>query len=253
MRPNEIVNIPHIDEDGYYDAMVSCMVDQNGELMLGADCYDIDPPEQKEGYFYKLSEDHKSWIAEKIPTTPEECIGLVLAHEKQTDRIHKLRETFERLTNNSTEYRLVQDPETNARSIEKIPEKTIDEVRTAKENELESAFNSWYNDGATMISSLGFEVDSDSRAMQDVTGLVTAAESQTTFAETGLIFMDAHNQGHQVNLKELKVLQLEIIAAGNAAYQEKWRIRDLIAAAKTKEELEAIEIKFHPANFGASE
>lgn len=89
--------------------------------------------------------------------------------------------------------------------------------------------------------------------MQDLNGLVTAAESSAAFVDTesggGLIFMDANNVGHQVSLDQLKALQLEIIRAGQAAYQEKWKLRDAIEKAKTKEELEKIVIAFHPVDF----
>lgn len=249
MKPNEIKEIPHVDEDGYFDGMVACMADAKGSLMLGADCYDIAAPEDDGKHFFKLSADKNGWVAEAIPQTVEECVGIVLDHHKQTERIHKLRTVFDELTKNSTTYRLVQDPETNARSIEKIPEKTVEEVRTEKKRALDSAFASWYEDGATLKSSLGFEADSDSRAMQDVNGLVTAAEAQATFAADGLIFMDAKNVGHEVTLDQLKTLQLEIIASENAAYQEKWKLRDAIEAATTKEELDAIEIVFQPLDF----
>lgn len=251
MKPNEIVELPHVDEDGYFDGLCACMAGADGQLMLGADTYNIEAPADDGKHFYKLSADKSGWEAEAIPATPEACAGIVLDHYKQTKRIHKLREVFEELTKSSTTYRLVQDPETNARTVEKIPEKTVEEVRTEKLAQLDGAFSSWYSDGATMISSLGFEADSDSRAMQDVNGLVTAAEAQANFSDSGLIFMDANNVGHQVNLEQLKTLQLEIIAAGNAAYQEKWKLRDAIEKAKTKEELEGIEIAFHPADFSA--
>ena len=231
--------------------MVACMADARGALMLGADCYDIAAPEDDGKHFYKIAADGQSWEAEAIPQTVEECVGITLDHHKQTERVHKLREVFEELTRGSTTFRLVQDPETNARTVEAIPEKTVDEVRTEKLQALDSAFNAWYTDGATLKSSLGFEADSDSRAMQDVNGLVTAAEAMAAAetAETKLIFMDANNQGHEVGLAELETLRLEIIQAGQAAYQEKWKLRAAIEAAKTKEELDAIEIAFHPADF----
>lgn len=249
MKPNEIKEIPHVDEDGYFDGMVACMTDAKGSLMLGADCYDIAAPEDDGKHFFKLSADKNGWVAEAIPQTVEECVGIVLDHHKQTKRIHKLRTAFDELTKNSTTYRLVQDPETNARSIEKIPEQTVEEARSEKMRALDSDFTSWYEDGATLKSSLGFEADSDSRAMQDVNGLVTAAEAQATYSDSGLTFMDANNVGHQVNLEQLKTLQLEIIASGNAAYQEKWKLRDAIEKAKTKEELGKIVIAFHPVDF----
>lgn len=251
MKPNEIKEIPHVDEDGYFDGMVTCMADARGALMLGADCYDIAAPEDDGKHFFKLSADKNGWVAEAIPQTVEECVGIVLDHHKQTKRIHNLRTVFDELTKNSATYRLVQDPETNARSIEKIPEKTVEEVRSEKLRQLDGAFNSWYSDGATVISSLGFEADSDARAMTDVNGLVTALEAQATFSDSVVVFMDAKNEGHQLTLDQLKTLQLEIIAAGNAAYQEKWTLRDAITKATTKEALEAIEIAFHPADFSA--
>ena len=249
MKPNEIKEIPHVDEDGFYDGMVACMADARGALMLGADCYDIAAPEDDGKHFYKLSADKTSWVAEAIPTTPEEAVGIVLDHHKQTKRIHNLRTVFDELTKNSTSYRLVQDPETNARTVEKIPEKTVEEVRSEKLRQLDGAFNSWSSDGATVRSSLGFEADSDARAMTDVNGLVTALEAQATFSDSGVVFMDAKNEGHQLTLDQLKTLQLEIIAAGKAAYQEKWTLRDAITKATTKEELGKIVIAFHPVDF----
>ena len=251
MKPNEIKEIPHVDEDGYFDGMVACMTDAKGSLMLGADCYDIAAPEDDGKHFFKLSADKNGWVAEAIPQTAEECVGIVLEHRSQTKRVHRLRQIFEDLTKGSTTYRIHQDPETNARSVEPIPEKTLNEARKEKMRALDSAFTSWYNDGATLKSSLGFEADSDSRANQDVNGLVTAAEAMAAAetAETKLTFMDANNEGHQVGLAELKTLQLEIIQAGNAAYQEKWKLRAAIEAATTKEELDAIEIVFQPLDF----
>lgn len=251
MKPNDIIELPHVDEDGYWDGPCACMVDANGDLMLGAETYNIAAPEDDGKHFYKLSADKTGWVAEAIPTTAEECVGIVLDHHKQTDRVHKLREVFDKLTQGSTTYRLVQDATTNARTVEKIPEQTVEEVRTEKMRALDSAFTSWYEDGATLKSSLGFEADSDSRANQDVNGLVTAAEAMAAAetAETKLTFMDANNEGHQVGLAELKTLQLEILQAGNAAYQEKWKLRAAIEAATTKEELDAIEIVFQPLDF----
>ena len=57
MKPNEIKEIPHVDEDGYFDGMVACMADAKGSLMLGADCYDIAAPEDDGKHFFKLSAD----------------------------------------------------------------------------------------------------------------------------------------------------------------------------------------------------
>lgn len=128
------------------------------------------------------------------------------------------------------------------------PEPTLEQAKAKKLSELETAFLSWYESDAKMISSLGYECDCDARAMMDVTGLVTAAEA-TEASTYSTAFMDANNQPHLVGLEQLKTLQLEIIAAGQAAYQEKWALRSTIEAAETVEAVQAIEIKFTKQDF----
>lgn len=250
MPSNQFKDLPFVDEDGYFEGV--CSVQLGDGISLPDNVVETAVPEDTAHYFYKVNAKRDGFDAEKKPTTAAECVACgVVSHESQTERCNELRELFQKLTEGSTEYRVARGDDLSW-SVEAIPEKTLEEVKAEKTSQLDSAFNAWYNDGATLISSLGFEADSDSRAMQDVNGLVVAAESSATFSETGLIFMDANNEGHQVSLEDLKTLQLEIIAAGNAAYQEKWKLRDAINAATSKDELEAIEIKFHPVDFSES-
>lgn len=266
-KPNSIVNLPHIDEDGYFDGLCSCMYGPDEALMLGADTFEIAAPELDGKHFFKLADDKLTWIPEVIPTSAAECVGLVLPHVKQTARINQLRNLFDELVKGSTEYRIVQDPATNDKTIEKIPEKTLEEVREEKHAELKSAFEAWSTGGATLVSSLGYEVNSNRNAMQDVSGLVdetkkeieaakaiaVAAEAEDSNGQgqslPTIIFMDANNKGHEVSLSDLETLKSEIIKAGNLGYRQKWKIRDAINAATTKEELEAIVIKFEPTDF----
>lgn len=175
MKPNEIKEIPHVDEDGYYDGMVACMADARGALMLGADCYDIAAPEDDGKHFFKLSADKNGWVAEAIPTTAEECVGIVLDHHKQTERIHKLRTVFDELTKNSATYRLVQDPETNARSIEKIPEKTPEEQAADEMSEAKAKRAAAV--AAIKVTVDGMEFDGDEESQSRMARAITAAEA----------------------------------------------------------------------------
>lgn len=253
---SDLFNLPHLDEDGYFDGFTACQNDKDGQPLLPPDVVNTtapaDDPKTSDAY-YKWDAEGKKWLAEKKPKTAAECVALgPVDHYKQTDRMNALRALYQKLVEaDNTKFQIARGDNMEWK-VEAIPEKTVEEVRTEKTSELDAAFNSWYTNGATMKSSLGFDADSDSRAMQDVNGLVTAAESQATFATDRLIFMDANNVGHPVTLEQLKTLQLEIIQSGNAAYQEKWKLRDAIAKAATKEELEAIEIAFHPVNFTAA-
>lgn len=245
-------DLPFVDEDGYFEGV--CSVQMGGGISLPANVAEAAVPEDTEHFFYKLNATRDGFDAEKKPTTAAECVALgPVDHYKQTDRMNALRALYQKLVEaDNTKFQIARGDNLEWK-VEAIPEKTVEEVRTEKTSELDAAFNSWYTDGATMKSSLGFEADSDSRAMQDVNGLVTAAESSAAFVDTesggGLIFMDANNVGHQVSLDQLKALQLEIIQAGQAAYQEKWKLRDAIEKAKTKEELGKIVIAFHPVDF----
>lgn len=128
------------------------------------------------------------------------------------------------------------------------PEPSLEDVRSQKLNELEDAFLNWYEKDATMISSLGFECDSDARAKMDVDGLVTKAQAEG-IEDYSTTFMDAKNQPHLIGFEELKTIQLEIIDSGLAVYNQKWAMRTAINAAETVEELEAIEIKFTKQDF----
>lgn len=127
----------------------------------------------------------------------------------------------------------------------KVEETPFEDIRNMKLNELESAFNSWYRDGATLESSLGFNIDADQKAMLDVNGLVTLGQDAT--------FMDAENVPHELVIEDLKVLQKEIIMAGGMYYQQKWEKRAQILTATTQEELDAITIEFNIVSFNVSE
>lgn len=123
------------------------------------------------------------------------------------------------------------------------PPMTLAETKEQKIGELSSAFGAWRSDGATLISSLGFEADADEKANADVNGLVIKGQPA--------VFMDAHNQAHELTLDQLKTLQSEIIDSASYGYQKKWAYRDAINNATTVEDLNAISIVFTPKDFSA--
>ena len=175
MKPNDIIELPHVDEDGYWDGPCACMVDANGDLMLGADTYNIAAPEDDGKHFYKLSADKTGWVAEAIPTTAEECVGIVLDHHKQTDRVHKLRVVFDKLTQGSTTYRLVQDATTNARTVEKIPEKTPEEQAADEMSEAKAKRAAAV--AVIKVTVDGMEFDGDEESQSRMARAITAAEA----------------------------------------------------------------------------
>ena len=150
---------------------------------------------------------------------------------------------------NKQKYAVGQTVTMKQYKIVEIPAPSIDELKTAKLSQLDSAFLQWYETDAVVTSSLGFVADSDARAMMDVSGLVTTLESQPAETRSTVAFMDANNQPHLLSLDQLKTVQVEIIQNGQSAYQQKWTLRTAIKEAQSKEDLEAIEIKFTAEDF----
>lgn len=108
------------DEDKYFVDEVLCQKDENG-LMLAADAVEQAPDMSLLAANF-LKWDGEKWVAEKKPTTPEECVAIGdLPHEKQTPRIHELRQLFDAICEGSTSWRVEQDPETFAKRVVPIP------------------------------------------------------------------------------------------------------------------------------------
>lgn len=232
-------------DDGYF--LGEIIVQIGDGIYLPDHCTLTAPADYpNDSVFYKWN--GGSWDSEQKPKTAGDCVGIVIPNDSQSAHDIEMRLLMEDLCNGSTEYWVKRGSDLSW-AVEKIPDPSLDEVRKTKLVELDAAFMTWYEKDATVTSSLGFVADSDSRAIMDVSGLVTALEAQPAETRGTVAFMDHENTAHTLTLDQLKTLQLEIIQAGQAAYQEKWKLRDAIEKAKTKEELEKIVIAFHPVDF----
>lgn len=111
---------------------------------------------------------------------------------------------------------------------------------------IKQAFLNWRNNQATLISSLGFKADSNERANTDVSGLLVAYEDNQ---DALITFRDADNEFHALTYAQVKTLQKEIIENGNHAYAQKWMLDAQVESATTKEELDAVVVKFEGKDF----
>lgn len=125
-------------------------------------------------------------------------------------------------------------------------EEPIETFKAQKLLVIKQAFLQWRNDRATLFSSLAFKADSNERANTDVSGLLVAYEDNQ---EALITFRDADNEFHALTYAQVKTLQKEIIENGNHAYSQKWALDAQVESATTKEELDAIEVKFEGKNF----
>lgn len=132
-----------------------------------------------------------------------------------------------------------------ARAEAELEYNKLPNVKERKLAELTFALNQ-VRETAWVMSSLGFQADANDTANTNVDGLI---KSMTALNLTSTYFCDYNNVTHLVTIDDLKTLQLEIIQNGQALYAQKWAIRDAINAAKKKEVVDAIEIKFTMMDF----
>ena len=126
------------------------------------------------------------------------------------------------------------------------PKKTLDELKSDKLAELTaitSKFdNQLVNNEMIIKSSLGFSINADLRSQNNLRGLISVGIEPVNF-------MDATNSAQSLTLEQLNVLLNETIKNGENLYLQKWEYRAKIESAQTKEELEAIELKFTMRDF----
>lgn len=122
---------------------------------------------------------------------------------------------------------------------------TLESVRNAKLEMLDFMFKQQLED-ASILSSLGVNMNAGTRAKNDVDGLLQQMETEGL---TEIEFMSYDDIKVPVTYEELKTLQLEIIKNGHSIYNQKWAYRDAIKAATSIEELNGITIQFFMYDF----
>ena len=122
-------------------------------------------------------------------------------------------------------------------------EKSLSELKSDKLAELSakaSSFEQTENKEMYIISSLGYKVNADPKALRNIEVLIDLGVTQ---------FRNYDNENVEVTTDNLKTMKSEIGINSVKLYQQKWAMQDLINKAKTKEELDAIEIKFEMLDF----
>ena len=125
-------------------------------------------------------------------------------------------------------------------------EKTLDELKSDKLSELTeitSKFdNQLVNNEMIIKSSLGFSINADLRSQNNLRGLIALGIEPVNF-------MTADNSVQSLSLEQLNILLNECALNGQSLYLQKWGYKAQIENAQTKEELEAIELKFTMKDF----
>lgn len=121
--------------------------------------------------------------------------------------------------------------------------KPLEEFKKEKLQELSqksSAFEQTENKEMYIISSLGYKVNADPKALRNIDVLIDIGITQ---------FRNYDNETVEVTTDNLKTIKSEIGINAVRLYQQKWAFEDLINKAETKEELDAIDLQFTMKDF----
>ena len=127
-------------------------------------------------------------------------------------------------------------------------ETPIDEVKTRLYSRLDQEFQSYRNSSRTYIeSSLGFKVNANITAFNNVQGVIVQAEAgaSTLSPEGKVAFTDFDDNIQMLDIEQLKTIQLEISVNGSRAYGVKWAYREQIEKATSHEELRNLTFNFN--------
>lgn len=100
-------------------------------------------------------------------------------------------------------------------------------------------------DDMYVISSIGgYKFNADIRSQTNMQGLIDVLDEGTT-----TLYKDYDNEFRTMTKADLAVLKSECLQNGQYLYQQKWTLQTKINACTSKEELDAIEIKFEMLEF----
>lgn len=241
---NGLITTYKYDEYGYYDGDVTTQV-FNGAALMPPMCIKK-APELKEGYFYKINDNEDGWIAEEKPTCAKECLNIVVDHEDNSHRAVELKKLMQDFCEKDAEHFRVKRGEDLSWTVEAIPEKTFDELKKEKLEEVSAEagkYDQYKCDEMYITSSVNsLQINADARSQKNISALIENYTDVVTFKTYD-------NNYVQLNKDELKTMLAECVKNGEALYAQKWSLQEQVNNAKTKEDLNKIEVKFTMMSF----
>lgn len=128
------------------------------------------------------------------------------------------------------------------------PSQPLEELKAEKLESLTTyagQFDQYKCDDMYVTSSIGgYKFNADIRSQTNMQGLIDVlADDATT------LYKDYDNEFRTMTKADLAVLKSECLQNGQYIYQQKWTLQTKINACTSKEELDAIEIKFEMLEF----
>lgn len=245
-----LINTYSYDKYGYYSGIVTTQV-LDGAALMPPFCI-VTAPALKPGYWYKVNDDDTDWIAEEKPTCAKDCLNLIVEHEDNSHRAVELKKLMQEFCEKDEEHFRVKRSEDLSWTVEEIPEKTLEEAKTDKLQDLKNKASSMLDNTTSkevfFTSSLGFKVNGDRRSKENIEDLISNFEAQHSGSEV-VSFRDYENVNHDLTSANLNILLTECVTNLQNLYQQKWNLENQLNDATSKEELEAIKIEFTMLDF----
>ena len=128
------------------------------------------------------------------------------------------------------------------------PSQPLEELKAEKLEALTAyagQFDQYKCDDMYVTSSIrGYKFNADIRSQTNMQGLIDVLDEGTT-----TLYKDYDNEFRTMTKADLVVLKSECLQNGQYLYQQKWTLQTKINACTSKEELDAIEIKFEMLEF----
>lgn len=113
-----------------------------------------------------------------------------------------------------------------------VVEQTVDELRKELLQQLKIHF-AYNRNKAVIQSAVGFPIDASDASIEGISAMLSAGL-------TSVNFCDANNEMQIVTNEQLQTMLKELVACKEWMYAQKWRKREFLNAATTKDELRSI-------------
>lgn len=239
-----LINTYSYDKYGYYSGIVTTQV-LDGAALMPPFCI-VTAPALKPGYWYKVNDDDTDWIAEEKPTCAKDCLNLIVEHADNSHRAVELKKLMQDFCEKDAEHFRVKRGEDLSWTVEAIPEKTFDELKKEKLEEVSAEagkYDQYKCDEMYITSSVNsLQINADARSQKNISALIENYTDVVTFKTYD-------NSYVQLTKEQLATMLVECVKNGEALYAQKWSLQEQVNNAKTKEDLNKIEVKFTMMSF----
>lgn len=150
--------------------------------------------------------------------------------------------------NNHNKGYQIKETKTKIQALDYDDTEKFENAKTAKLAELSTyagQFDQYKCDEMYVTSSIGgYKFNADIRSQTNMQGLIDVLADDAT-----ILYKDYDNEFRTMTKADLAVLKSECLQNGQYLYQQKWTLQTKINACTSKEELDAIEIKFEMLEF----